>query len=135
MYKLLMLLIGITFLSCKSDEKTKPVTALDTGRAFIRASLDGDFKTAGSFLLKDDENAQEFTAYEQYYNRMPEVHKKEYKESSYEINKYTDINDSTTIINYSNSYMKKPMEIKVVRNAGVWLIDFKYTFSGNLPIN
>jgi hypothetical protein len=66
---------------------------------------------------------------------MPEVHKKEYKESSYEINKYTDINDSTTIINYSNSYMKKPMEIKVVRNAGVWVIDFKYTFSGNLPIN
>jgi hypothetical protein len=31
--------------------------------------------------------------------------------------------------------MKKPMEIKVVRVNKEWKIDFKYTTSGNLPIN
>jgi hypothetical protein len=46
-----------------------------------------------------------------------------------------EVNDSTSIINYSNTYMNKPMEIKLVRENKKWVVDFKYTFSGNLPIN
>ena len=70
-----------------------------------------------------------------YYGRLSDEKKKNYKSASYEINKYLDLDDSTTIINYSNSYMHKPMEIKVVRRNKEWGIDFKYTYSGNLPID
>jgi hypothetical protein len=46
-----------------------------------------------------------------------------------------EVNDSTTVINYSNDYMNKPMEIKVIRSNNEWKVDFKYTYSGNLPID
>lgn len=60
----------------------------------------------------------------------PEL-KMNYKKASYEILQLSETNDSTTIINYANSYMKKPMEIKVVRVNNEWWIDFKYTSAGD----
>lgn len=129
-------LLVTTFLfACNSPEKTAPTTALDTGREFIRASLDGDFETAQDLLLKDTQNLQLFDAYKQLYGKLPADKKRSFKEASYTINKFVEENDSTTLINYSNSYMNKPMEIKVVRIQKNWQVDFKYTYSGNLPIN
>ncbi|MEO6489361.1 MAG: hypothetical protein ABIO04_05410 [Ferruginibacter sp.] len=130
----LVLLCTMLFAACE-DKKEKPETALDTGRAFIRASLNGDFKTAETLLLKDTPNMQLFESYKLLFNRLPAEKKKNYKSASYTINKYLDVDDTTTIINYSNSYMNKPMEIKVVRKNKEWSIDFKYISSGNLPID
>ena len=134
--KILTILLSFFLLfSCNNKEPKRPATALDTGRAFIRASLDGDFETAGQLILKDTQNVQLFDSYKLYYERLSGEKKKNYKAASYEINKYLDVDDSTKIINYSNSYMNKPMEIKVVRINKEWSVDFKYTYSGNLPIN
>ena len=130
----LFLLSAVMFLSCANNTEKHPQTALDTGRDFIRASLDGDFKNAESLLLKDTQNIQLFDSYKAYYERLPADKKNHYKEASYDINKFVDINDSTSIINYSNSFMKKPMEIKLVRVNKVWGVDFKYTYSGNAAI-
>ena len=136
MYRKILIPVVLLILSaCSSPKKEKPATSLETGREFIRASLNGDFKTAETLLLKDKENEQLFESFRKYYDRMPEDKKQHYKAASYEINKYVDIDDSTTIINYSNDYMKKPMDIKIVRKNKEWLIDFKYTYSGNLPID
>ena len=125
----------LVMFSCSDPKKEKPATALDTGREFIRASLNGDFKMAESLLLMDTQNIQLFESYKIYFERLPKEKKQHYKEASYEINKYADIDDSTTIINYSNDYMNKPMDIKVIRQNKAWYIDFKYTYSGNLPID
>ena len=113
----------------------KPETALDAGRAFIRASLDGNYKDAESLLLKDSQNVQMFSSYKTYYDRLPQEKKLHYKKASYTINNYQDVNDSTTIINYSNDYMKEPMEIKVVRDQNEWKVDFKYITSENTTSN
>jgi len=129
-----LLLLAVLF-SCNNEKEDKPATALDTGRAFIRASLDGNFEAAEKLLLRDSQNIQLFDSYKMYYGRLSDEKKKNYRSASYEINKYLDADDSTTIINYSNSYMHKPMEIKVVRQNKSWQIDFKYTYSGNLPID
>lgn len=118
-------------LSCSDEKKQSPVTALDTGREFIRLSLDGDLPGAEKLILKDTENLQSFDSYKVYYERLPQEEKKHFRAAKYDINKYEPINDSTTIINYSNDYMKKPMEIKVVKVNKEWKIDFKYTYSGN----
>jgi hypothetical protein len=120
--------------ACNSPGKKAPATALDAGREFIRASLDGDFETAETLLLKDTQNLQLFDAYKQLYGKLPADKKRNFKEASYTINKFVEENDSTTLINYSNSYMNKPMEIKLVRMQKNWNVDFKYTYSGNLPI-
>lgn len=134
--KILTFILSISLgFSCNNEKEQRPATALDTGRAFIRASLDGNFDITQQLLLKDTQNLQLFESYKMLYNRMPAEKRKNYKSASYEINKYLDLDDSTTIINYSNSYMHKPMEIKVVRTNNEWSIDFKYISSGNLPID
>jgi hypothetical protein len=134
--KICSLTLVILFVcSCNNHKHEGPTTALDTGREFIRASLDGDFPAAEKLILPEDENLQLFQSYKLYYERLPEEKKKRYKDADYKINKYIDLNDSTSIINYSNDYMNKPMEIKIIRQNKEWKIDFKYTSSGNLPIN
>ena len=134
--KILAIVLSLALLySCNNEKDNKPATALDTGRMFIRASLDGDFKTAEQLLLNDTLNQELFESYKMIYERLPAEKKKNYKDASYNINKYLDLDDSTSIINYSNSYMNKPMEIKIVRRNKEWRIDFKYITSGNLPID
>ncbi|MEO5984497.1 MAG: hypothetical protein ABIP80_03270 [Ferruginibacter sp.] len=127
----LVMLAG--FLSGCSDHKktTTPGTALETGRDFIRASLDGNFEEAIPHILPDSQNLQLFESYKQYYRRLPEDKKQNYRKASYTINSYSDLDDSTTVINYSNTYMNKPMEIKMVKDNKVWKVDFKYTYSGS----
>ncbi|HMJ48449.1 MAG TPA: hypothetical protein VK498_14045 [Ferruginibacter sp.] len=133
MYKYLAFIILI--ISCNNNTAKPPETALDTGREFIEASLKGDFENAQKLLLNDSENLQLFDSYKHFYDRLPGEKKQHYKNAQYNINKYLDVNDSVTIINYSNDYMNKPMDIKVVRLNKKWSIDFKYTYSGNLPID
>lgn len=132
----LLLLACISIITACNNKDHKPETAMDTGREFIRASLNGEFDKAESLMLKDTQNLQLFESYKSFYNTKLSKEKKDhYKKASYEINKYEDLNDSTTIINYSNDYMNKPMDIKIVRKDNQWQIDFKYTYSGNLPID
>ncbi|MFT3981813.1 MAG: hypothetical protein QM687_15205 [Ferruginibacter sp.] len=135
MKKILVFFSLCVFMACSPKKDAEPQTAMDAGRAFIRASLDGDFKAAEPLLLKDAENEQLFESYKRSYSHLEDAKKQEYKAASYNINKFEDLNDSTTIVNYSNSYMNKPMEIKLVRTGGKWMVDFKYTFAGNLPID
>lgn len=134
MKRIFLVLLTLSLFSCNNQDAGKPATALDAGRQFIRASLDGDFAGAESLLMKDSQNVQLFQRYESFYTALPQEQKKSYKQASYEINKFEDLNDSVTIINYSNTYMNKPMEIKVVKEQGDWKIDFKFTSTGNLPI-
>ena len=68
--------------------------------------------------------------YENYYknNRTPED-KKAYKEASIRFLKDThQLNDSVTIIHYSNSYSNIPDSLKVVRINGRWFIDLNFRF-------
>ena len=129
------ILCMITSCNNNTNESKRPESALETGRDFIRASLDGKFDNAMPLLLPDSQNLQLFDTYKMYYDRLPADKKQNYQKASYNINKYDDLNDSVTIINYSNSYMNKPMEIKLVKNNKLWHVDFKYTYSGNLPID
>ena len=130
--KYLILIVSCFFImqSCNS-KKEQPTTALDTGNTFIRASLDGNFKDAEYLLLQDTTNLQLFSSYEEFYKKLPDEKKKNYKAASYNINKFTEVNDSTAILNYSNSYMKQPLEIKLVYKNNIWQVDFKHTSAAN----
>ncbi len=122
-----ILSLCIVIFSCNNRDAKRPTTATETGTEFIRATLDGNFKAAETLLLDDAQNKSMFESYKNYYERRSSQEKQAYKKASYNINTLTDVNDTTTIINYSNSYMKQPMNIKVVRRNNEWGIDFKYT--------
>ncbi|MEO7444244.1 MAG: hypothetical protein ABIT96_02220 [Ferruginibacter sp.] len=132
---IVVFIIAVAVFTCCNTTPTRPDNAMDTGRMFIRASLDGDFKTAEMLLLKDTLNMQYFQSYKQFYNKLAADKKENYKNASYEINSYKDINDSSSLINYSNSYMNKPLDIRVQKINNTWLVDFKYTYGGNQPVN
>jgi hypothetical protein len=133
--KIIVPFVFIFFLLSCTEKKERPTTAIDTGREFIRASLNGNFEIAEPLVLEDSLNMGLFNSFKMYYKKLPNDKKQHYKDASYNINKYLDLNDSVTIINYSNDYMNKPMDIKVVKTKNNWWIDFKYTYSGNLPID
>ncbi len=130
MEKYLLVFIMITLFACNNGTPEKPSTAMDAGRTFIRATLDGNFKDAEALLLKDSINVQLFESYKKYYSNLATDVKQGYKKAAYIINNFDDAkNDSTAIINYSNDYMHKPMNIKVTKKQNQWYIDFKYTAS------
>jgi hypothetical protein len=120
--------------ACQSPEGfQKPDDSLDAGRNFIRAVLDGDYNKAELYVMPDDEDRSLFKRYEAYMKKRPEEERLQLKSASIIINNIETVSDSVSIINYSNSYSKKPMDIKVVKKDGSWWVDFSYTFSGNLP--
>lgn len=122
----------ITFLSCGDAVKKNPVTATDVATTFIRSVLDNDFKTAEKYLLADEVNQQYFKSFQQQYQTMAAGELENYKKADIIINTLNGVNDSTTIINYSNTYKKEAVsDLKLLRRNGQWLIDLKYTFAKN----
>ena len=108
------------------------VTALDGAREFIGGCLKGDFKQASFYMIQDSANESNFLKIKRDYNLKSAEQKSAYASASIIINNDETINDTTHIINYSNSYDKIARKVKVINRDGKWLVDFAYTFNGNL---
>jgi hypothetical protein len=124
------------FLSCCSSctEKKEPVTDIEVATAFVRYILDNKFDEAEKFLLKNETNTELFNRFRKQYNDQQKDVLDKYKSADILVNE-TDyvVEDSIYIFNYSNSYARDiKNKLKLVRVNGKWLVDFQYTFSGNL---
>ncbi len=111
--------------SCGDKKTEASLSALDNAREFIQATRSGDFKVAERFLMKDNQNIQIFNDYKKQYDNLPATKKIELSKSAYVINNIDEINDSVIIINYSNGYSDKPMNLKVARKNEKWQVDLK----------
>ncbi len=134
MKQLLMAVIFSGLFACNqnNNDYQKPENALDAGRSFIEHSLKGQFTTARRYMIQDSDNIYWLEKVSKDYNKLSEQDKTGFKNASIKINEVADVTDSVTIINYSNSYRNVAQNVKVVRENDTWLVDFKYTFSGNL---
>jgi hypothetical protein len=132
MQKLTILLLTFLFSCNNKSEYKKPENALEAGREFIESSLKGHYNTAKKYMLLNEENVYWLNKVSNDYNKLSEQDKAGYSQASININEVADVSDSVTVINYSNSYKKRSQKVKVVKHNGEWLVDFKYTFSGNL---
>ena len=113
----------------------KQVTNSDIGvaQAFIKDILENDFKEAETLVLKEETNKQYFDLFKKEFESKDVSELENYKNSEIIINEISPVSDSVSIINYSNSFKKdKSNKLKMVRVDGRWLVDLKYTFSGNL---
>ena len=107
---------------------------MDAARNFIRSVLDGKLDRAREMLISDSVNNQFFDAYERLYQNTDPEDKRGYRESSINIQSVHPLNDSVSIIHYSNSFKKKMDSLKVVREDQEWKVDLKYTFpSSTIP--
>lgn len=120
-------LVLVHLISCGDNEHVRPSSAQETGQQFISNSLKGDFKKAEDLLLNNAENKTLFQTYRRFYDRMSEQQRKGYQSASFEIESWQDLNDSTSIIRYTNDFMHQPTELRLVRKDGQWWVDFRFT--------
>jgi nitrous oxide reductase accessory protein NosL len=123
------------FCACSdNNDKTGVIPAsendVDAARNFINAVLQSDFTKAGTFIINDSLNKEWLYATERSFKeQLTPDERKGYTEASINIHSVQQESDSVSIINYSNSFKKKPEKLKVVKTGGQWLVDLKYTFS------
>ena len=125
--------VSTFFLSCNTGEKSAAVTDTDVATAFIRNILDNKPDAAEKYVLDDESNRQYLQIIREQYRKKNKAELDKYKNANIIINEISYVTDSIRIVNYSNSYdraMKN--KVKLVRIQGKWLVDLKYTFSGNL---
>jgi len=119
-------LLGLA--ACKNAEEVKSENAIDAARNFIQAALNGDFEKAATFMVDDSLNRQDLHLTERMSDRLSKEEKEGYKEATIRIHQTRVVNDSTTIIHFSNTYKNQRDSLKVVSLNGQWLVDFKYIF-------
>src|SRR5688572_26724626 len=123
---------ALLLISCNS-EKSVPNTDIEVARAFIQNILDNKFEEAERFVLKEETNEEYFKLFKTEYKSKSKEELENYQNADIIINEIAPVNDSVSIINYSNSYIRdKSNKLKMVRVEGQWLVDLKYTFSGNM---
>ena len=124
--KITALLIALLAIACGDEKLVKAENAQDAGRQFIRASLDGDYRKAKFFLLKDDDNLRLFEKYHNDYQHLPGNEKRQYRDANIRPLSITPVNDSLTKYTYQHSSnLKDTFTLSVVRINGEWLVDLK----------
>ena len=129
---LLSLIFCLAISSCNNEKKSTN-TDIEVARVFIKDILESNFKDAETFVLKEETNQQFFELFKKEFESKSKSELESFKNADIIINEISPINDSVSIINYSNSFKKdKINKLKMVRINGQWMVDLKYTFSGNL---
>ena len=127
--KLFITVIALAMLSSCSDKRKNPNTDIDVARAFIKDILENNYKDAKVFVLNEDTNNQYFDLSKKEFEGKSKEELKLYKDADIIINEIKNLNDSVTIVNFSNTYKKSiKNEVKVVKVNGQWFVDLKHTF-------
>ena len=121
------LAVSILF-ACNDDKKSSSENDVDAARNFLDAALDGKWNEAKSFLVQDSTNVQLLATVENKYNHFANSEKLNYMNAHPIFHNSRKVNDSITVISYSNSYTNRRDSLKIVRLKGQWLVDLKYTF-------
>ena len=128
----LPLLLAAVLFACNNKTKKIPVTDVEVATTFVRNLLDNNFTEAELYLLKDETNNQIFERFKKQYSEKDKAILEKYKAADIIVNETSYATDSVYIFNYSNSYSRTDKTIlKLLRIDNKWLVDLKYTFSGN----
>lgn len=122
------LFLPFLFIACKNSSSEKSENNLDAARNFIRAALDGKFSEARTYMLADSVNTNYLDVVERSYQRIDQAKKEGYRTSTIHIHQVNPVNDSTTIVIYSNSFMNDHDTLKVLKKGDQWLVDLKYLY-------
>lgn len=127
--KITALLIAIMAIACSDGSYSKAEDAQDAGRQFIRASLDGDYKKARFFMLKDDDNIRFLDKSHSDYNHLDKEARQLYRDAVIRPVNIEKVNDSLT--RYSYYHTSNPSDtvtLNVLRYNDEWLVDLKSMF-------
>ena len=123
------LLLSLLLIACESNDRKAggdSTTDIDAARDFIRASLDGNFKKARNFMIGDSANEERMNLVERVNQNLSPDEKKGLAASSINIHNVTPVNDTTTVVIYSNSFKNNWDTLRVIKQQEKWLVDFVY---------
>jgi hypothetical protein len=83
-------------------------------------------------MIDDSENQKDLLKIKRDYDGKSEEQKHAYALASIIISEDATLNDTIHVIDYKNSYDQFARKVKVIKRNNKWLVDFKYTFNGNL---
>jgi hypothetical protein len=136
MIRIPRLLLFLFFLlqACGHDNRSasRSENDIDAARNFIRAALDGKFDLARTFLLPDSVNTNWMDVAERSYEKADADTKNGYRSSSIIIHRVSPVNDSTTVIIYSNSFKNDHDTLRIMKQHGQWLVDLKYLYEHDM---
>jgi hypothetical protein len=123
----------LLLMACHSDkQEAKSDNDMDAARNFLDAALRGDYKHASVYMLQDSANQEYLNVSERsYQNRNPDA-KAKLKAASLRFFDTQQVNDSTTITVFANSYANKKDTLRIVKRNGQWLVDLKYLFEHDM---
>lgn len=119
-------------LACNNDDKkeTGQETDINVITNFIQAALKGNFDEAKSYMITDSMSLQRMNNIARV-NLSPEE-KRGLSSASINIHTRIPLNDSTTIVIYSNSYKNNRDTLRALKLNGRWLVDFNYLFDHDM---
>ena len=133
MHKIIcLLIISLAITACNHSAEVSKSDPLESGRGFIESSLKGDYDEAQKYILQDSINIGYFNGLKDFNSKRTTDEKEGYRDANILIDSTQKISDSVTIITYSNTYKNQPSKLKMVKKNNEWLVDFKYTFTGNM---
>jgi hypothetical protein len=118
--------------ACNNDKTGKSENDVDAARNFIRSALDGKFSEARQYMLQDTANLQFLDVAERNYERAPVETINSYRGSTINIHQVNTVNDSTTVVVYSNSFKKDHDTLRVLKVNNQWLVDLKYLYQHDM---
>ncbi len=125
--------------SCRdADQQKARATSdsdLDAARNFLNAALKGDYATASTYMLKDSTNLGYLTVTERTYKTLDPARRDSLKSASLRFYDTRQVNDSTTVTIFANSYKNDKDTLKMVKVNGQWLVDLKYLFEHDMDTN
>lgn len=124
--------------SCAGDDKTAAATEgendVDAARLFIRHALDGKWKDARKMIVEDSLNIEDLETAQRMADRSDALTQRGYRESTIRTYDTRRVNDSVSIVTYSNTFKNQRDSVKVVKIDGRWLVDLKYSFPNTNPV-
>jgi len=116
-------------MACNPDkQETKSDNDMDAARNFLDAALKGDYKDASVYMLKDSANLEYLNVTQRGYKNLSPDEKAKLKAASLRFFDTQQVNDSTTVTIFANSYKNDKDTLRIIRTQGQWLVDLKYLF-------
>jgi len=133
-YPLIFLFLLFLLPACGPDKKPtgQSENDIDAARNFIRAALDGKFDEARTIMVDDSDNVHFLINAERIYKSLKSDDINAFRGASINIHQVSPLNDSTTVVIYSNSFMNNHDTLKVIKIKEQWLVDLKYLYDHDM---
>ena len=123
MKKIVILLVFIYACTNQQPQHPNAENALDAGREYINACLQGDFSKAHAYLNSGKLNDSILAETEKIYRNKDKEGRQQLRTASIQINELKEVNDTLNLLYYSNSFERKRDTLRIIKTKNGWLVD------------